>query len=106
MEWIKIFQDEKQAMAVMKEDVPQLIIVGEKRICLALHNGKFFAIQDKCTHSGESLSKGTVNYLGEIICPFHGYRFDLNVGAACDSSSPDLATYPVKTDHCGFFIGL
>lgn len=106
MEWIKIFPDEKHARAAIKEDAPQLIIVGDKRICLTLHGGKFFAVQDRCTHSGESLSKGKINYRGEIVCPFHGYRFELNGGAACDSSSPDLATYPVKTDHYGFFIGL
>ena len=67
MEWIKIFQDEKHARASIKEDVPLLIIVGDKRICLALHKEKFFAIQDRCTHGGESLSKGKVNYLEKSL---------------------------------------
>lgn len=90
----------------IQEHVPQLLIVGDKRICLALHEGKFFAVQDKCTHNGESLSKGQINYRGEIICPFHGFRFELNGGMACDSQSPDLTTYPIKSDDNGFFIGV
>jgi len=106
VEWIKIFPSEDVARAVVQEHVPQLMIVGGKRICLALHEGKFFAVQDKCTHAGESLSKGRINYRGEIVCPFHGFRFDLNGGMACDSTCQHLATYPLKKDDNGFFIGL
>ena len=106
MEWIKIFPNEAAARANIREHVPRLIIVGDQRICLALHEGKFFAVQDKCTHSGEAVSKGQINDRGEIICPFHGFRFDLNGGLACDSQSRDLTTYPIKSDDNGFFIGL
>jgi nitrite reductase/ring-hydroxylating ferredoxin subunit len=66
---------------------------------------KFLAIQDKCTHH-ESLSKGRINYRRKIVCPFHGFRFDLNSGMACDSVRHDLATYPIKSDDSGFFIGV
>ena len=59
MEWIKIFPNETVARTTIQEPIPQLIIVGGKRICLALHEGKFFAVQDNCTHNGESLSKAT-----------------------------------------------
>jgi 3-phenylpropionate/trans-cinnamate dioxygenase ferredoxin subunit len=106
VEWIKIFLNEKEARAVVKEHVPQLIIIDGKRICITLHEGKFFAVQDECTHAGESLSKGRINYRGEIVCPMHGYRFDLNGGSPCDSSCRDLATYPLKKDDNGFFIGI
>lgn len=106
MEWIKIFQHEHHAKDTIHEGVPQLMIVMGKRICLTQHRGKFFAVQDRCTHNGESLSKGTINYRGEIVCPLHGYRFQLNGGMACDSSCPDLATYPIKIDDTGFFVGV
>lgn len=106
MEWIKIFPNETVARTTIHEHMPQLVIVGGKRICLALHEGKFFAVQDKCTHNSESLSKGRINYRGEIVCPFHGFRFDLNGGTACDSACHDLTTYPIKSDDSGFFIGL
>ena len=106
MEWLKIFGSEEEARTRIKENIPQLIIVKNKRICLALHEGTFYAVQDSCTHSGESLSKGKVNYLGEIICPWHNYRFQLSTGTACDSSCRDLVTYPIKSDESGFFIGI
>lgn len=106
MEWLKIFNSEEDARDVLKEHKPRLLIVKGKRICLALHDGHFFAVQDSCSHNGESLSKGQVNYLGEIICPWHNYRFQLQSGQACDSSCPDLTTYPLKCDESGVFIGV
>ncbi|AYB30655.1 Rieske (2Fe-2S) protein [Chryseolinea soli] len=106
MEWIKIFAGEDIAREQLKEDKPRLLVVNGRRICLARHGGKFFAVQDACTHNGESLSKGQVNYLGEIVCPWHNYRFALDNGKACDSSCRDLATYPLKWDEGGFFIGM
>ena len=106
MEWVKIFESEGRARKVVSENVPQLVIVNGARIFLAIHHGRFYALQDRCTHNGESLSKGKINYRGEIVCPWHGYRFQLNGGMACDSSCRDLVTYPIKIDDTGFFIGL
>ncbi|MEJ7643177.1 MAG: Rieske 2Fe-2S domain-containing protein [Chryseolinea sp.] len=106
MEWFKIFESEGKARDRVQEHAPQLVIINGKRICLARHNGRFYAVQDSCTHQGDSLSKGKVNFLGEIICPLHHYRFQLDSGQACDSSCPSLLTYAVRSDDSGFFIAL
>jgi 3-phenylpropionate/trans-cinnamate dioxygenase ferredoxin subunit len=106
MEWIKIFSNEQEALQRVPEHKPQLVVIGGLRICLVLHNGHFHAVQDSCTHNGESLSKGLVNFLGEIVCPWHGYRFALDSGRACDSDSRDLLIYPVRIDPSGFYIGI
>jgi nitrite reductase/ring-hydroxylating ferredoxin subunit len=104
--WIKIFNSETEARERIKPDSPQLLIIGSTRVCLVLHGGKFSAVQDACSHNGQSLSKGAVNYLGEIVCPWHGYRFDLTSGRPCDSSSPDLITYSVRIDDSGFYLAI
>ena len=106
MEWIKIFTSDSEARSRIGKDKPQLLVLNGRRICLVLHGEDFFAVQDACSHNGESLSKGHVNYLGEIICPWHNYRFSLNDGRACDSSCAALKTYPVRSDDSGFFIGI
>ena len=104
--WIKIFSDIEEAKKRIQPNKPQLLIVHGARICLALIGEEFVAVQDSCTHNSASLSKGHINYLGEIICPWHNYRFDLRSGKPCDSSSPDLRTYPIKVNETGFFIGI
>lgn len=106
MEWIKIFSSPSAAREKLQENKPQLLILNGKRICLVLRHTKFYAVEDTCSHSGESLSKGIVNYLGEIACPWHGYRFSLQSGRESDERSRDLITYPVREDETGFFIGV
>jgi nitrite reductase/ring-hydroxylating ferredoxin subunit len=106
MEWIKVFGSDAEARQRILPDKPQLLVLYRKRVCLVLHDNKFFAVQDTCTHNGESLSKGTVNYLGEVICPLHNYQFDLQSGRECSARSRDLITYPIKIDESGFFVGI
>lgn len=44
-------------------------------------DGKFYAIDDICTHDGGGLAGGAVE--GDVvICPRHGARFCLRTGAA------------------------
>lgn len=42
--------------------------------------GEYRAIEDACNHAGASLTGGDVR--GNcILCPMHGYKFDLRTGA-------------------------
>lgn len=106
VEWFKIFSNVAEAEQRLLVDKPQLVIIDNRRICLVRHSDKFFAVQDSCSHSGESLSKGHINYLGEVICPLHNHCFDLQSGREISSRSADLKTYPIKFDESGFFIGV
>jgi len=106
MDWIQVFSSAAEARLQLAENKPQLLIVHGKRICLVLRAGRFYAIQDTCTHSSESLSKGAINYLGEVICPGHGYCFNLKTGRESAERCRDLDIYPVKDDETGFYIGI
>jgi nitrite reductase/ring-hydroxylating ferredoxin subunit len=106
MEWIKIFSSHAEADSRIPEKKPQLVIIGETRICLVRFKSTYAAVQDSCSHNGESLSKGHVNYLGEIICPWHNYCFELRTGREMQRRSEPLKTYPIKIDETGFFIGI
>ncbi len=106
MEWIRIFSSSEEALQRLAGKSAQLLVIGNRRICLAASNGHFHAVQDSCPHNGESLSGGKVNHVGEIVCPWHNYRFDLRTGRACDSSCADLKVYAIKDDETGFFIGI
>jgi 3-phenylpropionate/trans-cinnamate dioxygenase ferredoxin subunit len=51
-----------------------------------------FAVEDRCTHDGESLAGAEIDNC-EIICPRHGARFDLRTG---DALTPP-AYEPIRT---------
>ena len=106
MEWIKVFSSGEEARKRLKDSKPQLLVIHGKRLCVVLRADHFYVVQDSCSHNGESLSKGTVNYLGEIICPWHGHQFSLASGRECSERSSDLNTYPVKEEEDGLFVGL
>jgi 3-phenylpropionate/trans-cinnamate dioxygenase ferredoxin subunit len=53
---------------------------------------RLFAIEDRCSHDGESLAGAEIEKC-EIICPRHGARFDLRTG---DALTPP-AYEPIKT---------
>lgn len=66
--------------------------VGELRIALCNVNGRFYAIDDVCTHDGGPLDQGELD--GELVeCPRHGARFDVTTGRPMTLP----AVRPVKT---------
>ncbi len=106
MEWIKVFSSIEEAHLRLTENAPQLIVVHGVSICLVKRENNLFAVENKCTHNGESLSKGSVNFLGEVVCPWHGYRFNLKTGRESNERARDLITYPIKQNEEGVFVGL
>ncbi|MBS1680923.1 MAG: Rieske (2Fe-2S) protein [Bacteroidetes bacterium] len=106
MEWIKIFENKEQAEEVLFENKPRLLIIREKRICLVKTTGKILAIQNNCTHNGGSLSRGSINFMGEVVCPLHQYQFNLKTGREAYQRSADLECFPIRESEEGVFIGL
>jgi nitrite reductase/ring-hydroxylating ferredoxin subunit len=73
-------------------------VVEGKNIGLFKVEGKYYAIDDDCTHEGASLSDGIMN--GKCVtCPLHAWKFDVTNGK-CDvfDSAPDAKTYDVVTE--------
>ena len=105
MEWIRIFPDNVSARRAMSPGKPMTVMAGTRKLCIGLHEGRLFAIADRCPHNGESLGKGKLNQLGEVICPWHGYRFSLVTGR-CSESCPDAETFPLKEEPDGVFVAI
>jgi nitrite reductase/ring-hydroxylating ferredoxin subunit len=67
-------------------------------LSLAVFNaggGRYQALSGACPHEGGPLADGAL--LGDlVVCPWHGFDFDVSTGA-CDVA-PDLsvAVYPVR----------
>ena len=106
MQWVKIFASENEAKLRLAGKSLQLLILHDLRICLVQTGDSFYAVQDSSTHNGESLSKAHLNHMGEVICPWHNYCFNLQTGNEIQNRSKDLKTYPVKVDKTGFYIGI
>jgi 3-phenylpropionate/trans-cinnamate dioxygenase ferredoxin subunit len=61
--------------------------------------GRFYAIEDRCSHEDEALSWGVVEG-EEVVCPRHGARFSLASGAALSPPAYEpVATFPVRVEN-------
>lgn len=105
VEWKRIFASSAEAREKLGNGRPQLITIGGARLCLALFKDRVHALADRCPHNGESLSKGKVNFAGEVVCPWHGYRYPL-AGGPCPSGGSEAESFPVREDDSGVFVAV
>ena len=71
--------------------------VNGRPIALYLHQGRVYALQDRCPHREGQLSKGKVEG-GDAVCPLHGWNFDLKTGISPYDPHDRVNTYPVKVE--------
>ena len=57
------------------------------------------ALENSCPHQGGSLAEGVVA-AGHVMCPWHGWRFELGSGACKTIPSAAVRTYRVR-EHAG-----
>jgi 3-phenylpropionate/trans-cinnamate dioxygenase ferredoxin component len=74
--------------------------VGGVRIAVANADGRFFAIDDTCTHEQCSLAEeGTLE--GTVVtCGCHGAQFDVTTGAVLAPPALEpVKAYPLRVDR-------
>lgn len=104
--WQKVYNSVAEATEKVPLRKLQKLVLEGREICLAHTQAGLFAVADACPHLGYSLSRGTTNYLNEVICPWHSYRFNLESGKECEYRSRNAVTYPVEVREDGLYIGL
>lgn len=74
------------------------------RIALCNVGGKFYAIEDVCTHDDGPLGEGTLRGK-EVECPRHGARFDVSTGrpTAMPAVVP-VRTFPTVVENATVYI--
>jgi nitrite reductase (NADH) small subunit len=71
---------------------------GDKTICVANVNGAFSAMDNVCLHRGGPLGQGMIEG-GKVICPWHGWAWDVKTGAAEQNPTAKVAVYPLKIEN-------
>ena len=82
-----------------------ILEVNNKTICVALHKDQLFACTSKCPHAGGIMADGYIDALGNIVCPVHRYKFNLQNGRNSSGEGYYLKTFPVEIRNEGIFVG-
>ena len=83
----------------LKPGARQVVDIDGSQIVVFNLEGKYYAIEDVCTHDGGQLTGGEVEG-DQIICPRHGARFCIRTGAALTAPAYEpTATFPVRIEN-------
>ena len=90
--WVTVMRAEE-----LPPDQPVTVRVNERDLALARcgDGGDPHALDNRCPHRGGQLGDGTIS--GEdIICPLHGYDFDLHTGISRFAPMERVPVYPAR----------
>jgi 3-phenylpropionate/trans-cinnamate dioxygenase ferredoxin component len=94
MEFVKVLETSSLPAGAMTH-----VAVNGKNILIANVAGTYYAMDNKCTHLGGSLSKGKLE--GTVVaCPNHGASFELTTGQPCTNAKIAFLTMKVKPERC------
>ncbi len=79
---------------------------GTKTICIGRHNQQIFAFAYKCPHASGILANGFIDPLGNVVCPLHRYKFNIENGRNTSGEGYYLKTYPIEIRPDGVFAGI
>ncbi len=69
-----------------------------KTICIANVNGVYGAMDNVCLHRGGPLGQGMVEG-GKVVCPWHGWAWDVKTGGTEFDSSMKVRVHPLKIEN-------
>ena len=81
------------------------VSIDGKDVLVANMDGKYFATDDTCTHSGSSLSEGKLDGC-TITCGWHGAQFDCKTGKLVKFPAKirDLTSYNAVVESDNVFV--
>ena len=73
----------------------RVITGGGHTIALIYHDGRFYAVDNRCPHMGFPLDRGSVKD-GILTCHWHHARFDLSSGGTFNPFADDVRSFTVN----------
>ena len=81
----------------MREGEARVVTAGGVEVALVLAHGRYRAFSNACRHRQGPIGEGHVDLReGVVICPFHGWQYDLDTGKARLNPLAKLDCYKVE----------
>ena len=103
LKWYKI-ADNPQSIDWQSNQMA-IIEAGGKKITLIRYRDEIAACAHKCPHAGGILADGFIDAAGNIVCPLHRYKFNLQTGQNTSGEGFFLKTFAAEIREDGVFIG-
>jgi nitrite reductase/ring-hydroxylating ferredoxin subunit len=94
--------DHREVVVARAEEIPQgerkIVEVDGHSIGIFHHKSGWYAIRNSCLHRGGPVATGELKG-DHIICPWHGYTYNLADGKLLIDPGARLETYPVTIEN-------
>ena len=87
----------------LKERRCTVVTGGGHTIAVFHHEGRMYAVDNRCPHMGFPLDRGSVKD-GILTCHWHHARFDLAGGGTFNPFADDVRTFPVTVEDGEVFV--
>jgi len=105
-------------------DVRKGVTIEGREVFVFKHRDRFYAYENRCPHSGGPVGEGTIigrvtAVLGEdrelvredfseehfnIVCPWHGYEYDIDTGQCAGDARIKLRKFTVVEREDGIYV--
>jgi 3-phenylpropionate/trans-cinnamate dioxygenase ferredoxin component len=87
------------SLRALRESGYLLTDVADQVIALRIVDDQVIAMQGECPHAGGPVGEGEIKPdCSAIICPWHGYEWDLRTGKCDEDPDLMLQRYPVRIE--------
>lgn len=110
----KCWRDQKNAqqepllvgkLSELDKNKTHVVEAANGRYCVVFIQGQWHAYSAVCPHQLGKLDDANVTELGQVSCPWHGYRFDIRSGESLGNPCANLPVFSTKEDdECLFII--
>ena len=81
-----------------------VVETGGKKLCIGRYNDALYAFAYTCPHASGIMADGYIDALGNIVCPAHRYKFNLQNGRNTSGEGYYLKRWPVEVRDDGVYL--
>lgn len=82
------------AVELPDEGAARVVTVDGIAVAVVRQEGRLYALDNVCPHAGGPMGEGQVED-GALVCPYHGWAFDLHSGRCSFDPTLTLPVWPV-----------
>jgi nitrite reductase/ring-hydroxylating ferredoxin subunit len=103
LHWHKIAGSENE-LAFAPNNIA-VVEINNKKVCIGRHHDRLYAFAYTCPHASGTMADGYIDALGNIVCPVHRYKFNVQNGRNTSGEGYYLKHWPVEKREDGIYVG-
>jgi len=104
IKWHKVAEDVNEI--AWQQNNMAIIEADGKKVTIAKFKEELFVFAYKCPHASGVLGDGFIDALGNVVCPLHRYKFNMQNGRNTSEEGYYMKTYHIEKRTDGIFIGI